>query len=297
MFELRVLNGSQQGAALPLFGEQWCIGASPEADLVLHDPAIAQRHVWVRRVADRWSVQAEAGLVLDASGTLVAQIADLAADLPFSISGIRLCVSLADRPWPAEPEPAVLETSRDTPQDLPLSTMPKSTQTRWLGGLLVVAVLVTVVGMMNASDSQPQASLMPAASSRIELATVPEVRQQLLKMLSERDLAQRVTLQVVNGQVALSGDVSQEQMALLSRMLVRFAEQFDSPVPVLSRVREGSSQPPFKIVQIVGGPNGHVVLEDGQRLFLGDEVDGLRLVSIDNGRLVFDGHQRYEVRW
>ncbi len=297
MFELRVLNGSQQGAALPLFGEQWCVGASTEADLVLYDPAIAQRHVWVRRAGDRWSVQAEAGLMQDASGTLVAQIADLAADLPFSISGIRLCVSLADQPWPTEPEPVEQEVPHDTPQELPLSTMPKPTQKRWMGGLLMVAVLVMAVGMMTGEDSQPEASLLQASTQKIELVSAPEVRQQLLKMLNERDLAQRVTLQVVNGQVSLSGEVSQEQMALLSRMLVRFAEQFDSSVPVMSRVREGSSQPPFKIVQIIGGPNGHVVLEGGQRLFLGDEVDGVRLVSIDNGRLVFDGLHRYEVRW
>jgi type III secretion protein D len=62
-------------------------------------------------------------------------------------------------------------------------------------------------------------------------------------------------------------------------------------------VSEGSSQPPFKITQIVGGPNGHVVLEDGRRLFLGDEVDGLRLVAIDNAKVIFDGQRRYEVRW
>jgi len=47
----------------------------------------------------------------------------------------------------------------------------------------------------------------------------------------------------------------------------------------------------------VGGPNGHVVLEEGSRLFVGDEVDGLRLVLIDNSKVVFDGEQRYEVGW
>lgn len=297
MFELRVLNGSQQGAALPLFGEQWCIGTSAEADLVLYDPAVAGRHVWLRRIAERWCVQAEEGLVQDDLGQLLAQIADLAADLPFSIGGIQLCVSLTDQPWPREPVPVMLETSHETPPELPLSTMPKSTQKRWMGGLLVVAVLVTAVGMMNTDDHQSQASLMQAVSQKVDLATAPQVRQQLLKMLNERDLAQRVTLQMINGQVSLIGDVTQEQMALLSRMLARFGEQFESPVPVMSRVREGSSQPPFKITQIVGGANGHVVLEGGQRLFLGDEVEGLRLVSIDNGRLIFDGRQRYEVRW
>lgn len=39
MFELRVLSGLHQGAALPLIGEQWLIGADAEHDLALYDPA------------------------------------------------------------------------------------------------------------------------------------------------------------------------------------------------------------------------------------------------------------------
>ena len=66
---------------------------------------------------------------------------------------------------------------------------------------------------------------------------------------------------------------------------------------MLSRVRVREGRLPFKISQIVGGPNGHVVLEEGSRLFVGDEVDGLRLVLIDNSKVVFDGEQRYEVGW
>ena len=37
MFELRVLEGLNQGAALPLFGEQWSLGCHADADLLLND--------------------------------------------------------------------------------------------------------------------------------------------------------------------------------------------------------------------------------------------------------------------
>lgn len=116
-------------------------------------------------------------------------------------------------------------------------------------------------------------------------------------MLSERELINRISIQLVNDQVLLDGDVLQEDMELVSRMLSRFGEQFDTAVPVMSRVRTRDGTFPFKILQIVGGPNGHVVLEQGNRLFVGDEVDGLRLVLIDNTKVVFDGKQRFEVRW
>jgi type III secretion protein D len=299
MYELRVLNGLHQGAALPLFGEQWCIGASAEADLALYDPGIAVRHAWLRQIEQRWCVQAEQGLLQDHAGQVLAQIADLAVDLPFIVGGIELCVSLADHPWPSQPERASdsLEAPREPSPDLPLSTLSKYTQKRLMIALVVFAVLVTAVGAMNGGQRQAQASLMEAVPQKIDLPTPVDVRQQLLKMLNERELAQRVSLQVINGQIALGGNVSQEEVALLARMLERFAEQFDTPVAVMSRVREFNGQPPFKILQIVGGPNGHVVLGDGQRLFLGDEVDGLRLVTIDNTKVVFDGLQRYEVRW
>jgi type III secretion protein D len=178
-----------------------------------------------------------------------------------------------------------------------LSSISHSQQKRLLSLVLVVTIIIMAVGMASTGEREAQASLMPPEVKKNELGSPFEVRQQLLKMLNERELDHRVSLQVINGQVALNGDVSQEEVDLVARMLSRFGEQFDSAVPVISRVRVRDSALPFRIVQIVGGPNGHVVLEDGGRLFVGDELDGLRLVLIDNSKVIFDGARRYEVRW
>ncbi|QOQ73803.1 type III secretion protein [Pseudomonas poae] len=297
MFELRVLNGLRQGAALPLFGEQWSIGAHPDADLMLNDPGIAEQHARLRLIGSNWSVQAEAGLLHDHEGQVLAQIASLVLNLPFSVGAIRLCVTLADQPWPETPAPASPSRPAEAPRVLQLSSISQTQQKRLISAVLVVAIVLVVVGLASTGERQAQASLMPPAVVKHELASPFEVRQQLLKMLSERELSKRVSLQVINGQVALSGEVSQDDVELVSRMLNRFGELFDSAVPVISRVRVRDGTLPFKIVQIVGGPNGHVVLEEGSRLFVGDEVDGLRLVLIDNSKVVFDGAQRFEVRW
>lgn len=297
MFELRVLNGLRQGAALPLFGEQWSIGAHPDADLMLNDPGIAEQHARLRLIGSNWSVQAEAGLLHDHEGQVLAQIASLVLNLPFSVGAIRLCVTLADQPWPETPAPVSPSRPAEAPRVLQLSSISQTQQKRLISAVLVVAIVLVVVGLASTGERQAQASLMPPMVVKHELASPFEVRQQLLKMLSERELSKRVSLQVINGQVALSGEVSQDDVELVSRMLNRFGELFDSAVPVISRVRVRDGTLPFKIVQIVGGPNGHVVLEEGSRLFVGDEVDGLRLVLIDNSKVVFDGAQRFEVRW
>ncbi len=297
MFELRVLDGQHQGAALPLFGEQWSIGAHADADLVLNDPGIAEQHARLRLIESIWSVQAEAGLLHGADGRVLAQIARLAPNMTFSVGGVRLCVTLADEPWPPAPAQVSPSQANEPAQMLTLSTLSHSQQKRLLTLVLVATLIFMGVGMASIGEPEAQASLMPPTVQKQELASPFEVRQQLLKMLSERELSQRVDLQVINGQIALSGDVSQDEVELVARMLSRFGEQFDSAVPVISRVRARDGTLPFKIVQIVGGPSGHVVLEEGRRLFVGDEVNGLRLVLIDNSKVVFDGAQRYEVRW
>lgn len=297
MFELRVLDGQHQGAALPLFGEQWSIGAHADADLVLNDPGIAEQHARLRLIESIWSVQAEAGLLHGADGRVLAQIARLAPNMTFSVGGVRLCVTLADEPWPPAPAQVSPLQANEPAQMLTLSTLSHAQQKRLLTLVLVATLIFMGVGMASIGEPEAQASLMPPTVQKQELASPFEVRQQLLKMLSERELSQRVDLQVINGQIALSGDVSQDEVELVARMLSRFGEQFDSAVPVISRVRARDGTLPFKIVQIVGGPSGHVVLEEGRRLFVGDEVNGLRLVLIDNSKVVFDGAQRYEVRW
>lgn len=298
MFELRVLDGSHEGAALPLFGEQWSIGCHPDADLVLSDPGIAEQHARLRLIDANWSVQAEAGLLHSDEGQVLAHIANLPLNAVFLIGVVRLCVALADQPWPqaAVPTPPPPPVNKPVAA-LKLSSISHSQQKRLISLVLLVAVIVAVVGMVSTGEREAQASLMPPVVRKQVLDSPFEVRQQLLKMLGERELSKRVSLQVINGQVALNGDVSQDDVELVARMLSRFGEQFDSAVPVISRVRVRDGALPFKIVQIVGGPNGHVVLEEGSRLFVGDEVDGLRLVLIDNSKVVFDGVQRYEVRW
>ncbi|NCE84189.1 type III secretion protein [Pseudomonas sp. Q1] len=299
MFELRVLDGLQKGAALPLFGEQWSLGAHADADLLLRDPGITEHHARLQLVDGHWTVQAEAGLLQDSDGQVLAQIGDLALDTPFVIGAVRLCVVPADQPWPQAPpdRPTPLAPPPEPAQRLVLSSISPLQQKRLISLVLLCAVVIVAIGIVSTPGRGAQASLMPAVEQKQELISPFEVRQQLLKMLSERELAQRVSLQVINAQIVLNGDVSQEEVELVARMLSRFAEQFDTAVPVISRVQVRDNTLPFKILQIVGGVSGHVVLEHGVRLFVGDELDGLRLVLIDNNKVIFDGTQRYEVRW
>lgn len=301
MFELRVLSGLHQGAALPLLGEQWSIGADDEADLALYDPGIAPRHAQLQVSHGHWSVQAQEGLVQDETGAVLARIAHLALNREFSVGGVRLCVSSADRAWPLEAapvsealpghpvsQPAVAQQPRKKTRIIPLSLL----------GFVCLLLLLLIGLVMGPSDNaRPPEEKLSRFSERKTLTTAHEVGHQLAVMLKEREMTEQVLLAVSARQVTLNGEVSAEQVALITRMLERFDASFETAVVIVNKVRALNLELPFKIVQIIGGSKAHVVLVDGRRLFFGDEVDGLRLTAIDNHRLVFEGKRRYEVSW
>ena len=289
LFELRVLSGLHEGAALPLFGECWSIGADQDADLELYDPGVAARHARLHGMAGRWTVQAQEGLLQDDTGTVRAQIADLAPGRAFAIGGIRLCVADTQSAWLDEPADAVAQ---------PGAPVTAGSKSKWLApGILVLVPILMALAWQPMGTAPALAPQPSSASNKRQLVTTAQVHQQLLKMLIERDLGNTVRLQVAADRITLGGEVGQDSLALVSRMLERFEVQFETPVAIVNQVQQTSTVLPFRIVQIIGGPKAHVVLADGRRLFFGDEVQGLRLTAIDNRRVLFEGRQRHEVNW
>ena len=291
LFELRVLSGLHEGAALPLFGECWSIGAHQDADLELYDPGVAARHARLHGMAGRWTVQAQEGLLQDDTGTVRAQIADLAPGRAFAIGGIRLCVADTQSAWLDKPADAVVQPGATVPAG-------SKSKSKWLAPGILVLVPILMALAWQPMGSVPALAPQPSpASNKRQLETAAQVHQQLLKMLIERDLGNTVRLQVAADRITLGGDVGQDSLALVSRMLERFEVQFETPVTIVNQVQQTSTVLPFRIVQIIGGQKAHVVLADGRRLFFGDEVQGLRLTAIDNRRVLFEGRQRHEVNW
>jgi type III secretion protein D len=296
MFELRVMSGLHRGAALPLVGEHWLVGASEEADLALYDPGIQARHVGLRCVDGHWSVEAEDGLLCDEQGQRQALIATLQPGVPFAVGGIWLCVTAADQPWPEEAVDAAPETIIDETA-APRST-PRPSLAKRLG---IAAAVITLAGSawaLSTPGADPVRLDRPAdISQRQVLETTFEVRRELLRMLRERELSGLIELREREGRVVLSGAVPKDRLPVVARMIERFVERFDTSIAITDALQEQRDELPFKIVQIVGGKQGHVVTADGRRLFLGDEIDGLRLTAIDNSKVRFEGEQRYEVTW
>ena len=241
LFELRVLSGLHEGAALPLFGECWSIGAHQDADLELYDPGVAARHARLHGMAGRWTVQAQEGLLQDDTGTVRAQIADLAPGRAFAIGGIRLCVADTQSAWLDKPADAVAQ---------PGAPIPAGSKSKWLAPGILVLVPILMALAWQPMGSVPALAPQPSpASNKRQLETAAQVHQQLLKMLIERDLGNTVRLQVAADRITLGGDVGQDSLALVTRMLERFEVQFETPVTIVNQVQQTSTVLPFRIVR------------------------------------------------
>ncbi|MGO4321809.1 FHA domain-containing protein [Pseudomonas sp. KB_12] len=297
MFELRVLSGLHRGAALPLVGEQWVVGAAEEADLALYDPGICGRHVGLRQVQGQWLLEQLEGTVCDGQGQPWAATEPLQSNAPFAVAGVWLCLAPADQPWPEEAaldDAAHLSVDRETPKPAVRPSWPKR--------LAIAAAVITVASSAWAFTSQPaqpvaRSPAQQLKQTKVALDNVEAVRLELDRMLQERDLGAGVRVESQDDRLVLEGELPRQRLAMVERLIERFHDRYETPIGITANVKERLTKLPFQIAQIVGGKHGHVVTADGRRLFLGDQIDGLRLTAIDSGKVTFEGDQRYEVTW
>lgn len=108
LYELRILSGLHRGATLPMEPRSHLIGASEDADVVLVDHGIAERHAALTMDSEGWSLTAMDGEVRGAETDAPAGQHGLAAGEFARVGRVWLTVVEQDAPWedpPPEPLP------------------------------------------------------------------------------------------------------------------------------------------------------------------------------------------------
>nr|WP_113865248.1 FHA domain-containing protein [Brenneria salicis]NMN91784.1 type III secretion protein D [Brenneria salicis ATCC 15712 = DSM 30166]RBP65851.1 type III secretion protein D [Brenneria salicis ATCC 15712 = DSM 30166]RLM31882.1 EscD/YscD/HrpQ family type III secretion system inner membrane ring protein [Brenneria salicis ATCC 15712 = DSM 30166] len=320
MFELRVLSGLHRGAALPLSGSSWLVGAADDADLVLYDPGIKSYHCQLTMTPSDtaeavWSLCAREGALCNAEGHAVTGIDVLPPGTPFAAGQIWLCVVAADTPWQDDdPAPLSAAETEETPEaepvaaeqslsaDDPVPNPPPPTATRlplWAKGcyLLLCLLLLVMVGSWQLQESVAMSSAPSPQDTRLALGTLPQLNSVLRTMLRERELDEVVKLASSQDRITLTGHLTPDTQKKLERMLVQLHQRYRTALTIDNRTRLRTTQLPFQIVQVTGGARANVVTADGRRFFVGDEIDNLRLVSINENQIEFNGKQQIKVNW
>ncbi|MDE8558593.1 type III secretion system inner membrane ring subunit SctD [Pantoea vagans] len=308
MHELRVLTGLHRGAALPLSGEQWWIGAAEDADLALYDPGIKDRHCQLLKTVQGWVVKALEGPLNDNEGQRCEELSNLQPGTAFAIGHIWLSIVSAATPWPEEAsEPAQPEEAAvlsEPPETAPaetaatLLTQEKPPLPFWAKVIYTVLILLLVMmlgsWLLNASEASPSA---PPAPGKPQLNSVGRARQIINTMLLDRGLNKQVRVAPGNNSLTLSGNLSDDDNQRLQRMMRTFYRRYDVRLAIHNQVSAVSTNLPFNIVQITSGAHANIVTDSGQRMFIGDEVDRLRLVAINSDSIEFAGRENIRVKW
>jgi type III secretion protein D len=310
MFELRVLTGLHRGAALPLSGGQWRIGSSADAELALYDPGIQAEHCLLERQDETWSLSGCQGQLSDSEGHRVSQIAPLQPDTVFALGGVWLTLTSANSEWPSESdegETTVVEAVDEPEQPTqtaefiapPEDRSSIASRSRSWPGLLILGAglfltIATTGWIMTGQAAIPE---RPSGLASKPKPSLLEGKETLLKMIKDRELHDRLTLTEENGSLVLQGSLEKADRDLVARMLAHFDRQYAGALKVIDRTTPLISALPFTIAQINGGHSAHIVTASGRRIFVGDEVDGLRLVALDDKHIKFQGAQQIEVTW
>jgi len=126
---------------------------------------------------------------------------------------------------------------------------------------------------------------------------LPFLKMVFKQMLVDRELPQTVELTYKNEQLIVQGTLSENKNDILERMINRFKSEQKLSDAIDNQVKSSVSSLPFDIVQVTSGRYGNIVTNNGNRLFVGDQLKGYQLIAIQDHQLVFTGKSRVTVSW
>ena len=124
-----------------------------------------------------------------------------------------------------------------------------------------------------------------------------ELREAFRNRLKEVDLLKRFDLKLSDNSWSMQASLDDDEAARFERILAGFVSAHNITFPINAKVGSAEAMLPFEIRQVISGANASVVTHDGNRLYIGDEYRGVRLVAINGNNLQFNGKRKIEVKW
>lgn len=307
-YELSVLTGLHKGALLPLTGTEWIIGSSPNADLVLYDTTVAEKHCRLQQGETGWRITALQGMIGTEEGHEVELLDNLALNTPFSLGDTWLCIAPVNSAWPNKPVPEKLGSERPmTATTVTTATQaPNSAPGKHRKFSALICLLFACVAIAAGVSLRPEQKARPAPpisqkqppKQKIPLSSATEIAELLKSMFAEKDLLSHTGLEITaKNQIIIHALRDDPALAETKKTLAYFEKNYQSAVPVTLQVEEQTPSLPFQISQVVRGAHPYVLTRDGQQIFINDTLKGIQLLDITDEKLIFQGKQRFELLW
>ncbi len=120
-------------------------------------------------------------------------------------------------------------------------------------------------------------------------------RRWLFQTLDDNSLSEQLKVDAQTNTFFLQGRLSKSQLESFERILFDFGKQFGEQLQIKASIEKPKDTIPFTIREVSPGVHGWIVASTGEKIFLGGEYLGYRLVEINKNRVSFRGLYPIEV--
>ncbi|MBT2297566.1 SctD/MshK family protein [Pseudomonas fluorescens] len=289
---LVITHGLHQGGSLPLDQPVYILGSTSDADLLLSDAGIVERHMALRFTDGQVAVEAIGGDVFvggtHAREMLVPAGKGHRAHLPVDIriGEARLTLSCGTAALAPVAASAIVSSRQRKP--------------RWMVALLLMFLCV---GAFAFRGEPVPLQVLSAADKAALLAVHHEPRTSLVRARAwlEQQLAtsglNQIKVSEVDGQLSARGTYGPTQKSQWLGLQQAFDGRFGQQVMLLPDVlaRNETTRPRVRFQAVWFGDNPYVINDNGERLFPGAVLnDNWRLERIESDEVILArGEERF----
>jgi type III secretion protein D len=319
MLELRILSGLNRGAAMTIDDAQpMHIGSADNSDVLILDHNIDGHHLTLE-YQDGELVLTPIGEVRAEDGSYINEPIIIERLHTFFLKGTWIGIADSQDEW---------EIFGELPENLPDADLQlldaneeyvvEPIKMSWKSKLFAVGGLLMLASWATASVFLPKENVLNDkkitailnAPNKTELSSSTEIKKITLtkKYRSREDLAEILSLKLSELELRnlvdikyttegweLEANLDDEDRLRLERAVENFNLNYRPKFPINVRIVNLKNFLPFKVTQIMSGKMAGVTTEEGQRFFVGDTIEGYRLVSVQGNKAVFDGKRKIEI--
>lgn len=143
----------------------------------------------------------------------------------------------------------------------------------------------------TAVDHAPDQNAAPAMT----LVPTPKLEEAFRQRLEDAKMSSRFDLKLQDRSWNMDAMLDDRELADFEKLLGKFVSDYRVAFPVDVKVKRAAELLPFRIQTVAAGRNSFVVTQDGERLTVGDEYRGVRVVAITGRSVTFAGKRSITV--
>ena len=122
-----------------------------------------------------------------------------------------------------------------------------------------------------------------------DVLTADDAHRVLKSRLEKAGLLEKIKFEVRANDIRLTGDLNRDDHRRFETLFRKFIQEFGKVLTVQANIKTNALPLPFGIQAAIGGDVPFVVTDKGEKVWVGGYIQGYRLMSVDDQRIVFSG--------